>query len=96
MKCLEIKFSTSDYANGIHMKLQDEFLEAFKLKKAPEGMVMFSSKGRLEDKSIYLTPVNDDLLIAIGRAYNASQSILPPADTLSLLVGHSSSIDSLA
>lgn len=96
MKCLEIKFSTSDYANGVHMKLQDEFQQAFMLKKAPEGMVMLSSKGRLEDKSIYLTPSNDDLIVAIGRAYNASESTLPSSDTLTLLVGHSNAIDSLA
>jgi hypothetical protein len=62
MKCLEIKLSTLDYANGVHMKLQEEFHQVFILKKAPEVIGIFPSKGRLEDKLIYLTPSNDDLL----------------------------------
>lgn len=93
MKCLKVNFSKLDYANFVHMKLQDEFHHVFMLTNAPEGMAMFSSKGRLEDQSIYLIPSNNELLVAIGRTYNACESTLPSSDNLSPLAGYA--VDSL-
>ena len=97
MECIKITLSSDDYSKGEHMNIQNKFFEIFKASGAPQDMMMLTLKDSpIDGKPIFLTPINNDLLQVISRAYQSEISILPSADSLSLRVGHSDAISNLA
>lgn len=97
MECIKITLSSSDYANGVHMDIQNKFFEVFKISKAPKNMMMLSLKDHpIDGKPIFLLPHDNPLIVALSRLFQSEISTLPNISELSHLSGHADAIDILA
>ena len=96
MKCFKLNLTSSDYANGVHIKIQDAFEKIFISSDGSKDIAMFSSKSSVGDIPLYLVPSDNPAIEVIARAYPSESSDLPDGDSLILLVGNSDAISYLA
>jgi len=97
MNSFKISLESIQYANGLHMEIQEKFTDLFVSSGGPVEVAMLQDKDFQENgkKCIYLTPSESVIPQAISRIYSGVPSDLSPKEGLALLVGSANFIESL-